>query len=283
MKASVRTLFKEYPLVCNGRHALSKRTLPPPNAEMSGQDQATEYARAQNVCVHFGGLKAVDDVSLELSNREILGLIGPNGAGKTTLVNALSGFQRLTAGQIVIDGRDVTTSSPEQRAQTGLVRTFQNVRLFAGLSVLENVQLGAIGVRRSRGEAKRHAWELIELMGLEASAGDLAGSLPHGDARRLGIARALAARPRFLLLDEPAAGLDAIESEELVLVIRSITAQHSCGVLLIEHDMQVIMQACERIQVLNDGRTIAIGSPEEVRTNPRVLEAYLGPDERRPC
>jgi branched-chain amino acid transport system ATP-binding protein len=231
---------------------------------------------AVNVSVDFGGLKALDNVSLSLHRGEILGLIGPNGAGKTTLVNVLSGFQRPSDGKVILADTNVTRWSPEQRARRGLARTFQSVRLFRGLRVLENVELGGVGVGVSRREARRAAWDLLARVQLTSRASQRADSLPHGEERRLGIIRALAMKPRFLLLDEPAAGLNEIECDELIEVLAGIPADYGCGVLVIEHDMRLIMNLCQRIQVLDYGKTISIGTPSDVRADPVVLTAYLG-------
>jgi branched-chain amino acid transport system ATP-binding protein len=232
---------------------------------------------AQGIAVHFGGLKALDGVDFELRRGELLGLIGPNGAGKTTLVNVLSGYQRPTEGAVTLAGEDVTAAKPHQLARRGVVRTFQSVRLFGGLSVQENVELGCLGIGVKRSEAFAEATGLLELMGLSDRATQLASALPHGDVRRLGLARALAGRPRFLLLDEPAAGLDQLESQEFLDMIRRARAARQCGVLVIEHDMSVIMGLSERIHVLDHGKTLVVGTPDEVVSNPLVLEAYLGP------
>jgi branched-chain amino acid transport system ATP-binding protein len=221
-------------------------------------------------------VKAIDGVDLELRRGEILGLIGPNGAGKTTLVNALSGFQRLTAGSVHLDGSSVAGWSPDRLARAGLARTFQNVRLFRRLSVFENVRLGAGGVGMPERSAVRLAWELLERMGLAERAATEAGSLPHGEERRVGVARALAMRPAFVLLDEPAAGLNEAESDELLLSLTSIPSDFGCGLLVIEHDMRLIMRLCKRVQVIDYGKTVIIGTPAEVRADQKVLAAYLG-------
>jgi branched-chain amino acid transport system ATP-binding protein len=231
---------------------------------------------ARGLKVHFGGIRAVDGVDLALRKGEILGLIGPNGAGKTTLVNALSGFQKPTAGTVLLDGADVTGWSPHRLARRGLSRTFQSVRLFPDLTVLENVELGGVGVGMRRPAARRWARDLLERLRLDDKAQLWATGLPHGLERRLGIVRALAAKPTFLLLDEPAAGLNEQESDELVASLSLIRDDFSCGLMVIEHDMRVIMRLCERIQVLDYGKTISIGAPAEVRSDPAVLTAYLG-------
>jgi branched-chain amino acid transport system ATP-binding protein len=237
---------------------------------------------ARDVRVHIRGVKALDGVDLVLRQGELLGLIGPNGAGKTTLVNVLSGFQRATTGKVVLDGHEITGWASAEIARAGLVRTFQDVRLFAGLTVLENVEAAAASGGAARREARALAEELLGRLGLADRRHGPAAGLPHGEERRLGIARALATRPAFLLLDEPAAGLDEAESDELVEALASLRDAFALGLLVIEHDMRLIMNLCGRIQVLDHGRTIAIGTPAEVRSDPAVLTAYLGgeTDER---
>jgi branched-chain amino acid transport system ATP-binding protein len=230
----------------------------------------------RGLAVYFEGVKAVDGVDLTVSRGEILGLIGPNGAGKTTFVNAMTGFQRPTAGSVHVDGSDVTGWSASRVARAGLVRTFQSVRLFPRLSVLENVEIGAVGNGLGRAAARKLAFELLDRFGLADRAHQLGAGLPHGEERRLGIVRALAGTPNYLLLDEPAAGLNESEGDELVAALGGIRDDFGCGLLVIEHDMRVIMRLCERLQVLDYGKTIAIGTPEQVRADPAVLTAYLG-------
>jgi branched-chain amino acid transport system ATP-binding protein len=231
---------------------------------------------AEGIRVHFEGVRAVDGVDLTLERGQIMGLIGPNGAGKTTFMNAISGFVPLTAGKVTLDGVDVSEWSPQRLVRGGLVRTFQEVATFAGLTVFENVELGALGTGLSRRKARQRAWELIEELGLRHVARLPAAALPHGDERRVGIARAVAAAPKFFLLDEPAAGLDDEESAELTRTIAKIRDQTGCGVLLVEHDMRIIFRVCEQIQVLDYGKSIALGPPAEIRTDRRVIVAYLG-------
>jgi branched-chain amino acid transport system ATP-binding protein len=231
---------------------------------------------AEDIRVHFEGVKAVDGVDLTLRRGEIMGLIGPNGAGKTTFMNAVSSFVPLTSGRVVLDGVDTTGWSPQRLVARGLVRTFQDVATFPGLTVYENVELGALGAGLSRRQARRRAWELLENMELHHAASLPASALPHGDERRLGIARAVACSPQFLLLDEPGAGLDDAESLRLAKTIVRLRNELGCGVLLVEHDMRIIFRVCERIQVLDFGRSLAVGTPEEIRTSSQVVTAYLG-------
>jgi branched-chain amino acid transport system ATP-binding protein len=226
--------------------------------------------------VHFGGVTAVDAVDLALRRGDIFGLIGPNGAGKTTLVNALTGFQEPSSGRVFLDDADVTGWSPHRLGRAGVARTFQAVRLFGNLTAFENVELGALGIGVARRQARRQAWTLLKRMSLEPTAYRSASALPYGDERRLGFLRALAMSPSFLLLDEPAAGLNESESDDLMVAIAGIRDEYGCGVLVIEHDMRLIMRLCERIQVLDHGKTISEGSPTEVQTDAAVIEAYLG-------
>jgi len=207
---------------------------------------------------------------------EVVGLIGPNGAGKSTLVNVLSGFDSPTSGTVELDGEDVTRWPAHRRGRAGLARTFQHSRSFRSLSVRENVEIAAIGTGSAPREACRRADELLELLGLDRRAEALAASLPHGDERRLGVARALATEPRYVLMDEPAAGLTEAEVPAFAAVVRAVRDDHEAGVLLIDHNMALIMDVCDRIQVLDQGRVLADGTPAEIRANLDVAAAYLG-------
>jgi branched-chain amino acid transport system ATP-binding protein len=232
--------------------------------------------RAAGVSRAFAGVQALREVTLELHRHEVVGLIGPNGAGKSTLVNVLSGFDLPDAGTVELEGRDVTRWRPHRRGRAGLSRTFQHSRSFRGLSVRENVEVAALGAGASPREARRRTTSLLESLQLTDYADAPAASLPHGDERRLGVARALATEPRFVLMDEPAAGLPEAEVPAFADVVRSVRDEHDAGVLLIDHNMALIMGVCDRIQVLDQGRTLAEGSPDEIRENLDVAAAYLG-------
>jgi len=232
--------------------------------------------RAAGVSRAFAGVQALRDVTLELHRHEVVGLIGPNGAGKSTLVNVLTGFDFPDEGEIELEGRDVTRWRPHKRGRAGLSRTFQHSRSFRSLSVRENIEVAALGVGAGPREARRRAETLLDSLQLVPYADAPAGSLPHGDERRLGVARALATEPRFVLMDEPAAGLPEAEVPAFADVIRSVRDDHDAGVLLIDHNMALIMGVCDRIQVLDQGRTLAEGSPSEIRGNLDVAAAYLG-------
>ena len=231
---------------------------------------------AEGVSLAFSGLRVLRQIDLELEPGEALGLIGPNGAGKTTLVNVLSGFQKPDSGTVTLDGVDVTGRTPTRLARAGLGRTFQASLPFPHFTCLESVAVGAMGVGVSRRRAAAVAADVLGRLNLLEQAGRSAGSLPPGGQRLLGVARALAIQPRYLLLDEPAAGLNEAECEDLVEILRNVIADFGCGIVLIEHDMSIVMELCPRVQVLDDGTTLRIGSPEEVQADPAVVEAYLG-------
>lgn len=231
---------------------------------------------AENVSVEFAGLRALDGVSLSLVQGEILGLIGPNGSGKTTLVNAITGQVRLAGGRVRLGGTDLGGRSPRAVALAGIARSFQIARLFDNLTVLENVATAALSHRAGQAEARARAAVLLARFGLESRADDLAEVLSHGEKRRVEIARALAARPHFLLLDEPAAGMNEAETEALLGILAGLPGEWNLGLLIIDHDMGLIMRLCQRLHVLASGRTIAEGDRRAVRDDPAVIEAYLG-------
>jgi branched-chain amino acid transport system ATP-binding protein len=224
----------------------------------------------------FDGVQALRGVTLTLGRGEVVGLIGPNGAGKSTLVNVLSGFDRPDAGTVELAGQDVTRWSPHRRGRKGLARTFQHAHAFRDLTVRENVEVSALGVGVGPREAARRADALLERLGLDRYADAPAAALAHGDERRLGVARALATEPAFVLLDEPAAGLPEAEVPDFAALVRSIASGHGAGVLLIDHNIALIMETCDRIQVLDQGTVLAEGTPAEIRANLDVAAAYLG-------
>ena len=221
-------------------------------------------------------MQALQDVTLELGRHEVVGLIGPNGAGKSTFVNVVSGFDLPDGGTVELEERDVTRWRPDRRGRAGIARTFQHSRSFRGLSVRENVEVAALGVGASSRAARSRANELLGLLRLAPLAGRPAVTLAHGDERRLGVARALATEPRYVLMDEPAAGLTEAEVPEFAAVVRSVRDDHGAGVLLIDHNMALIMDVCDRIHVLDQGRTLAEGTPDAIRGNLDVAAAYLG-------
>jgi len=231
--------------------------------------------RASSVSRSFAGVQALRDVSLELRQGEVVGLIGPNGAGKSTLVNILSGFDRPTHGRVLLEDRDVTRWPAYRRGRLGLARTFQHSHAFGGLSVRENVEVAALGVGASQRAAARRADELLDLLALSPHARQSAASLAHGDERRLGVARALAAEPRFVLMDEPAAGLPEAEIPRFATAV-SVIRNRGAGVLLVDHNVALVLEVCERIHVLDQGATLAEGTPGEIRSHLGVAAAYLG-------
>ena len=245
----------------------------------------------RHVTIRFGGLTAVSDFNLAIDPHELVGLIGPNGAGKTTIFNMLTGVYQPTEGEIFVGGKPTKGCKPYDITALGVARTFQNIRLFKELTVLDNVKIGGHIHYKYSGTsavlhtnrfhdaedvAERDAIELLRLFHLDARAGDYAKNLPYGDQRRLEIARALAAKPKLLLLDEPAAGLNDRETLDLMKTIHNIRDTFDITILLIEHHMELVMGICERIVVLNFGKTIAQGTAAEIRSNPVVIEAYLG-------
>ena len=249
---------------------------------------------AKDISISFGALKAVDSFNLEINSGELIGLIGPNGAGKTTVFNILTGVYNASSGEYTLDGENVIKTSTSALVKKGLARTFQNIRLFKYLSVLDNV-VAAYNFRMKYGilsgmlrfpnfwreekEAKEKATALLKIFDLDKYAGMHAGNLPYGEQRKLEIARAMATEPKILLLDEPAAGMNPKETEDLMNTIKLIRDKFGIAVLLIEHDMKLVLGICERLVVLNYGQILASGDPKEVINNPQVVEAYLGKEE----
>lgn len=252
--------------------------------------------KTENLGIEFGGLTAVKDFDIEMKANQIYGLIGPNGAGKTTIFNLLTKVYEPTHGSIYLNGKDITKESIVSVNQLGIARTFQNIRLFKDLTVLDNVKVGMhhsvrynlldsiLKLPKYRNEEKavrEKAMSLLRLFDLEQFADVKASNLPYGKQRKLEIARALGTNPKLLLLDEPAAGMNPAETAELMETIKTVREKFSLAILLIEHDMKFVMGICERITVLNFGQVLATGTPDEIRNNPEVIAAYLGSDEDR--
>jgi branched-chain amino acid transport system ATP-binding protein len=274
---------------------------------------APALLQVSKASIQFGGLRALADFSLEIHQGDLKGLIGPNGAGKTTAFNVLTGVYRPTSGEVRVCGARVNGKPPHEINRLGLARTFQNIRLFRALTALDNVRVACMadtaplfevrqasglrgqalnavnnyydwwramlltpGFQREEDRVEKRAEELLEVMGLSHRRDEAAKNLPYGEQRRLEIARALGTRPKVLLLDEPAAGMNTREKSDLMVLIRQLRDQFGLGILVIEHDMKLVMGICEQITVLDHGETIAIGTPQEVRTSRQVIEAYLG-------
>ena len=231
-----------------------------------------------NITVDFSGLRALDKVSLSVETNEILGLIGPNGSGKTTLLNVLGGQLKSNEGSVTKDNLDITVMPPRLRVKNGLARSFQIVRTFDSLSVFENVKSASLITSKNNLEKNNYCSEIISYIGLDKIKDELANTLNYGDRRRLEIARAMATNPDFLLLDEPAAGMNDDESEILLNILNVIPEKFKVGILIIDHDMSLIMKLCNRLHVLESGKTIAEGSIESVKKHPEVIKAYLGKD-----
>jgi len=261
------------------------------NKKPKGGFVTSTVLQVEDLSKSFRGLQAVSGYRLDLREGEILGIIGPNGAGKTTIFHLLTGFLTPTSGRIRFSDRDITRAAAPRIAKLGLARTFQNIRLFDQLTTLENITVAAQlhtrynffeviaslpGFRRKEKRVRDKALELLELLGLAELGERRVDGLAYGDKRRLEIARALATRPRVLLLDEPAAGMNPHESDQLHQLILRLRDEFSLTVILVEHDMRLVMNLCERIQALNHGEIIAEGTPEEIRQHPRVIESYLG-------
>ena len=275
-----------------GKTDMTKMVPVPSNAIIPERDiDKTPILETHHLGIDFGGLTAVDEFSLTVGRTEISGLIGPNGAGKTTVFNLLTNVYSPTRGTIMLDGKSTAKKTTAQVSRMGIARTFQNIRLFSEMSVIDNVRVGLhnsihqtllasvthlFGYGKSEKKSRDEAMEFLEFFNMADLAEHQAGSLPYGEQRRLEIARALATHPGIILLDEPAAGMNPSETAELMDNIRGIRDNYHIAVMLIEHDMNLVMNVCEGICVLDHGKIIAKGSPEEIKANPKVIEAYLG-------